>query len=100
MWLSRNAEVRDLQGLVASAVLIFVIYAVQDGILFRIGNDHRARSIYSLIVAATVPVCWGISPNWHNPQCFPIATFLGWPVTVHAVPLWSFHRGCQQRFLR
>ena len=96
MWLSRSPD-SDWEGLVASAALLVILYAVQAVILYRVRDERHARSVYALVVAATVPVCWGVSPGWYNPQWFPIATFVGWPGTVHAVPLWSFHRGLALR---
>jgi hypothetical protein len=96
MLLSRSPDA-EWVGLVASAALVVLLYAVQALILSRVRDERRARSVYALVVAATVPVCWGVSPGWNHPQWFPIATLLGWPVTVHAVPLWSFHRGLALR---
>ncbi len=55
---SPKAGMRNWVGLVAWAGLAFLLYAV--------------------------PVL--ILSCWDHPQCFPIATFLGWPVTAHAVP--------------
>lgn len=92
MWLSKSPDA-NWQGPVASVALIVVLYAVQTLILRRTRNERHARNLYAVIMLITVPVCWGISPNWHSPICYPIATFVGWPVTVHAVPIWSFHRG-------
>ncbi len=96
MWLTQSPD-RECEGLVASALLLLFLYAVQAFILSRIQDERHARSLYALIAAATVPICWGVSPGWHNPQYYPIATFLGWPVTIHVVPLWSFHRGLELR---
>jgi hypothetical protein len=96
MWLSRFAD-WEWEGLIYSAGLIILAFGVQVLILYRIGGDRSARSIYAVFAAATVPVCWGVSPCWHDPLCYPIATFLGWPVTVHAVPLLSFYRGLALR---
>jgi hypothetical protein len=92
MWLSRGRD-SEWHGLIATAALLVILYEVQALILFRVRGDRLASSAYALIVAASVPVCWGISPDWDNPQCYPIATFVGWPVTVHTIPLLSFCRG-------
>lgn len=96
MWFNKSADV-EAQGLIASAALVVLLYETQALILYRIQNERHARALYALIVAATFPICWGVSPCWHHPQCYPIATFLGWPLTIHVVPLCSFHRGLELR---
>ena len=92
MWLSPNPN-SDWEGLIAGLLQVLSLYAAQVAILWWVRGDRAASWAYIGLVVASVPVCWGLSPCWHNPQCFPIATFLGWPLTIHAVPLWSFHRG-------
>ncbi len=96
MWFSRGSDV-EWHALIASAALLFLLYEVQALILFRIRSMWLACSVYALVVAATVPVCWGMSPDWYNPNADPLATFVGWPVAIHMVPLFSFERGLTLR---
>jgi hypothetical protein len=84
-------------GEIASIALVIILHVMQVKILNRIPDDRKARSRYAFLIAATVPVCWCISPYWNSRQNFSIATFLGWPVMVHAILLVSFFRGLALR---
>jgi hypothetical protein len=83
----------DSIGLIAALLQVLSLYAAQAAILWWVRGDRAASWTYIALVTASIPVCWAFSPHWHSPQSFPIATYLGWPLTIHVVPMWSFHRG-------
>jgi hypothetical protein len=96
MWLGKGWTA-ELLGEAISAILILILYLVQLFILRSALKERTAARIYLLMMVLSTPLCWGLSPCWHNPQCYPMATLIGWPITVHAVPMWSFHRGLALR---
>lgn len=73
-----------------SAGLILLLYAVKAAVLRHLRPAAAALVVFTVAVAACVPVTWALSPDWENPHVLRIAVYVGSPVATLAVPCVSF----------
>ena len=49
-----------------------------------------ASLLFVMLVAASIPLLWALSPDWNNPHVLPIANYVGTPIAILTIPVVSF----------
>jgi hypothetical protein len=70
--------------------LVGILYLAKAAILLRRPSVSAACLWYVTLLALAVPVTWAIDHDWDNLNWYPIAHWVGAPVTVLTVPATSF----------
>ena len=73
-----------------SIALVVFLYGAKSLALCNPKAPQFAVTFFVFAVAACVPMIWALSPDWDNPNVFPIAVYVGSPVATLSVPVVSF----------
>jgi hypothetical protein len=75
---------------IGSVGLILLMYAVKAATLWYLRSPFAAVAVFTVAVAACVPVTWALSPDWDNPNVLRVGIYAGGPIATLTVPCASF----------
>jgi hypothetical protein len=80
-----------------SIALVVFLYGAKGLILSKATHAWVATALFSLAVAACIPMTWALSPDWNNRHVFRIAIYAGNPIATLSAPVISFFADLARR---